>query len=155
MSAKARPYVNKPFPLRLSVEPRAVIAGWLPAAISAGAVVLALIIGAIILALAGGDPLSAYAQIARSSFGGLDDFFIFGVWSEGGFQMSATFPRNAWLPRLADFATAVPAFSGLTTHLGLLFAAIAAVLVWLILNRSRWGYEIRLIGDNARAAEYA
>src|SRR5437763_9099723 len=74
MSAKARPYVNKPFPLRLSVEPRAGIAGWLPAASSAGAGVLALIIGAIILALAGGDPLSAYAQIARSSFGGLDVF---------------------------------------------------------------------------------
>ena len=32
---------------------------------------------------------------------------------------------------------------------------IAAVVVWLILYRSRWGYEIRLIGDNPRAAQYA
>jgi simple sugar transport system permease protein len=31
----------------------------------------------------------------------------------------------------------------------------AAVVVWWILNRSRWGYEIRLIGDNPRAAQYA
>ena len=84
-----------------------------------------------------------------------NDFFIFGVWSEGGFQMSPTFPRGAWLPRLADFARSVRAFSGLTTHLGLLFALIAAVLVWWLLARSRWGYEIRLIGDNERAAEYA
>ncbi|KPV50754.1 ABC transporter permease, partial [Kouleothrix aurantiaca] len=84
-----------------------------------------------------------------------NDFFIFGVWSEGGFQMSAVFPKNAWLPRLADFARSVRAFSGLTTHLGLLFALVAAVVVWLILNRSRWGYEIRLIGDNPRAAQYA
>jgi general nucleoside transport system permease protein len=84
-----------------------------------------------------------------------NDFFIFGVWSEGGFQMSRTFPRSAWLPRLTDFAAAVDAFSGLTTHLGLLFALIAAVLVWWVLQRSRWGYEIRLIGDNPRAAEYA
>jgi ABC-type uncharacterized transport system permease subunit len=32
---------------------------------------------------------------------------------------------------------------------------LAAVIVWLILHRSRWGYEIRLIGDNAKAAQYA
>jgi simple sugar transport system permease protein len=69
--------------------------------------------------------------------------------------MSPTFPRNAWLPRLTDLARSISAFSGLTLHLGLLFALLAAVVVWLILNRSRWGYEIRLIGDNARAAEYA
>jgi simple sugar transport system permease protein len=244
-----------------SIEPREGIPRWLPAAISVGAVVLALLIGAVILALAGGDPLAAYAQIARSSFGGIDvfsdtlvkatplilvglactlafrmrlwnigaegqffmgawgasavvlaplvtaetpgwivitlmllagmaagalwgfvpgylkarynvneiistlmlnyiaiawnDFFIFGVWSEGGFQMSPTFPRNAWLPRLSDLARSISAFSGLTLHLGLLFALLAAVVVWLILNRSRWGYEIRLIGDNKRAAEYA
>ena len=62
------------FPLRLSIYPREQIPRWLPAAISLGAVVLALIIGAVILALAGGNPLAAYAQIARSSFGGIDVF---------------------------------------------------------------------------------
>src|SRR4029078_1470292 len=51
-----------------------------------------------------------------------NDFFIFGVLSEGGFQQSATLPRSAWLPRLADFARSIRAFSGLTTHMGLLFA---------------------------------
>jgi simple sugar transport system permease protein len=29
------------------------------------------------------------------------------------------------------------------------------VVVWFILYRSRWGYEIRLIGDNPQAANYA
>jgi simple sugar transport system permease protein len=82
-------------------------------------------------------------------------FFIFAVWSEGGFEMSKVFPRNAWLPRLADYADQVPVFRGLTTHLGLVFGIVAAVIVWLIMYRSRWGYEIRLIGDNARAAQYA
>jgi simple sugar transport system permease protein len=82
-------------------------------------------------------------------------FFVFGVWSEGGFQMSRVFPKNAWLPRLADFAKQVPAFRGLTTHLGLIIALIAVVVVWFILYRSKWGYEIRLIGDNPRAAQYA
>ena len=32
---------------------------------------------------------------------------------------------------------------------------MAAVVVWLILYRSKWGYEIRLIGDNPEAARYA
>jgi simple sugar transport system permease protein len=261
MSSESRTLPDKSSRLTWRLEPRTHVPAWLPALTSAGAVVVALLIGTIILALAGGDPLAAYAQIARSSFGGLDvfsdtlvkaiplmlvglacavafrmrlwnigaegqfflgawgasavvltpllppetsrwvmipammlagmaagalwgfvpgflkarfkvneiistlmlnyiaiawnDFFIFGVWSEGGFQMSPTFPRSAWLPRLTDFAASVEAFSGLTTHLGLLFALIAAVLVWWLLERSRWGYEIRLIGDNPRAAEYA
>ncbi|MCJ7659462.1 MAG: ABC transporter permease, partial [Anaerolineales bacterium] len=69
----------------------------------------------------------------------LVNFFIFGVWSEGGFQMSPKFPKNAWLPRLADYAEQIPIFRGLTTHMGLLIGLGAAVLVWYILYRSRWG----------------
>ncbi|HZJ25275.1 MAG TPA: ABC transporter permease, partial [Anaerolineales bacterium] len=38
---------------------------------------------------------------------------------------------------------------------GLLLGVLAAVILWFIVYRSRWGYEIRLIGDNPRAAEYA
>lgn len=83
------------------------------------------------------------------------NFFIFAVWSEGGFQMTPKFPENAWLPRLLDYAKTIPIFSGLTTHLGLLIGIIAAAILWLIIYRSRWGYEIRLIGDNSRAAQYA
>jgi simple sugar transport system permease protein len=261
MSSQSEALPKKTPALAWSITPREHMPVWLPAATSAGAVVVALLLGAIILAIVGGNPLAAYAQIARASFGSLgvfsdtlvkaiplmlvglacavafrmrlwnigaegqfflgawgasavvltpllppttsgwimipamliagmaagalwafipgllkarfsvneiistlmlnyiavawNDFFIFGVWSEGGFQMSATFPRSAWLPRLADFARSIRAFSGLTTHLGLLFALIAAVVVWVLLKYSRWGYEVRLIGDNPRAAEYA
>ncbi len=84
-----------------------------------------------------------------------NNYFIFAVWSEGGFQMSKVFGKNAWLPRLADFSEQIPFFRGLTTHLGLIFGIVAAVIVWFILYRSRWGYEIRLIGDNPQAARYA
>ena len=84
-----------------------------------------------------------------------NNYFIFAIWTEGGFQMSPMFPRTAWLPRLTDLAKEYPFFSGLTTHLGLIFALGAAILVWYVLNRSRWGYEIRLIGDNPQAAKYA
>ena len=84
-----------------------------------------------------------------------NNYFIYGVWSESGFQMSRMFQRNAWLPRLSDLAKQWPFFGGLTTHFGLVFALMAAVILWLILSKSKWGYEIRLIGDNPRAAEYA
>ena len=84
-----------------------------------------------------------------------NNYFIFAVWSEGGFQMSPRFPKTAWLPRLADYAKEIPEFGGLTLHLGLLFGPIAAVIVWWILYRSKWGYEIRLAGDNPKAARYA
>ena len=83
------------------------------------------------------------------------NFWIFGVWSEGGFQMSPKFPENAWLPRLLEYAKSYPALRGLTTHAGLILGILAAVILWFIVYRSRWGYEIRLIGDNPRAANYA
>jgi simple sugar transport system permease protein len=83
------------------------------------------------------------------------NFWIFGVWSEGGFQMSPKFPTGASLPRLSDYASDIPALRGLTTHGGLLLGIIAATVVWYVVYRSRWGYEIRLIGDNPEAAKYA
>jgi len=83
------------------------------------------------------------------------NYWIFGVWSEGGFQMSPKFPVGASLPRLSDYAASIPSLRGLTTHGGLLFGIVAAIIVWFIVFRSRWGYEIRLIGDNPQAANYA
>lgn len=83
------------------------------------------------------------------------NFFIYAVWSEGGFQMSPMFPKSAWMPRLTDFADQIPAFRGLTTHLGLALGIVAAVVLWWVLDRSKWGFEIQLTGDNPKAARYA
>jgi len=82
-------------------------------------------------------------------------FWVFGPWSEGGFQQTSPFPREAWLPRLTDFGAQIPVLAGLTTHLGLVFALVATAIMSVVLSRTRWGYEMRLIGDNARAARYA
>jgi simple sugar transport system permease protein len=84
-----------------------------------------------------------------------NNYFIYAKWSEGGFQMSRMFQRNAWLPRLADYTDLYPGLRGLTLHFGLVFAIIMAVIIWYILYKSQWGYQIRLIGDNPKAAEYA
>jgi general nucleoside transport system permease protein len=82
-------------------------------------------------------------------------YWVFGPWSDAGFQQTKPFPPEAILPRLTDFAATFPAFGGLTVHLGLVFGIVAASIMWIALERTRWGYEIRLIGDSPRAAEYA
>ena len=82
-------------------------------------------------------------------------FWVFGPWSEGGFQQTRAFPPEAWLPRLTDLSSAVPAFSGLTVHAGLILGLVAAGILWLVLERGRWGYEISLVGDSPPAARYA
>ncbi len=84
-----------------------------------------------------------------------NNYWIFGRYSDAGFQMTPTFDKVAWLPRLADLAKQYPIFSGITLHLGVVFGLAASVIIWLILKYSRWGYEIDLIGDNPKAAEYA
>jgi simple sugar transport system permease protein len=60
-----------------------------------------------------------------------------------GFPGSAAFGEFAWIPR----------FTG-RLHWGLFLAIAAAAFIWLVLDRSRWGYEIRLIGENVNAARY-
>ncbi len=40
-------------------------------------------------------------------------------------------------------------------HMGLIVAAVAAVLVWIIMRFTVWGYEIRAVGHNPDAATFA
>ena len=104
-----------------------------------------------------------------------NNFWIFNQWSDAGFQMTPTFARSAWLPRLVDYARPYNNFietsgsplvpfltsiglgsiSGMTLHLGFVVALVVVVIVWWVLERSRWGYEIKLTGDNPVAARYA
>ncbi|KAA3656482.1 MAG: ABC transporter permease [Chloroflexi bacterium] len=103
-----------------------------------------------------------------------NNFWIFDKWSDGGFQMTPTFEKSAWLPRVTDYAGEYGDFiatgsgfanfmsgiglgriSGMTLHAGVAFGLIAAVVMWWVFDRSRWGYEIKLIGDNPKAARYA
>ena len=64
-----------------------------------------------------------------------------------GFPGSAKFPEHAWLPRL-------PIDLG-RVHYGLIIAIIVAFLIWLVLDRTKWGLEIKVIGKNPVAARYA
>ena len=43
----------------------------------------------------------------------------------------------------------------MTAHPGIFLGILAAIVLAWILKRSRWGYEIRVIGNNPKAARYA
>jgi ABC-type uncharacterized transport system permease subunit len=76
------------------------------------------------------------------------DYLIHGPWRDPqafGFPGTPPFPDAAWLPH----------WGTTRVHLGLLFGVAAAVILWILLRRTRWGYEISVMGENPRAARYA
>lgn len=75
-------------------------------------------------------------------------YLCLGPWRDPAglnFPLSARFADNATLPTLGDSRI----------HLGLLAALVLAVVLWLVIERTRWGYEIRVIGESWEAARYA
>ena len=75
----------------------------------------------------------------------LAEHLYYGPWRDPqgfGFPGTPPFPDSAWLPRIAGRA-----------HLGLIFAFILAFVIWFILNRTRWGFELQVIGNNPAAAQ--
>ena len=84
-----------------------------------------------------------------------NNYFVYGPWSERGFGLTPQFPKTAWLPRFTDFASSFPAFRGVTAHMGIFLALGCAVIFWFIWKYTKWGFEVKVIGDNPRAARYA
>jgi len=79
----------------------------------------------------------------------LVDFLIYGPWQDPqsrGFPLSPILPPAAKLPVL---------IAGTRVHLGFALALLAVGAVVFVLKRTRWGLEIRIIGDNPDAARYA
>jgi general nucleoside transport system permease protein len=50
---------------------------------------------------------------------------------------------------------AFPIIFGKTGHLGIVIALLCVALIWWLLYRTTWGFEIRAVGANASAARYA
>ena len=76
------------------------------------------------------------------------EYLIHGPWRD---PAAFGFPGT---PRLPD-AASLPNWEGTRVHLGLVFGLVAAVALWFLLRRTRWGYEISVTGENPRAARYA
>ncbi|RME86391.1 MAG: ABC transporter permease [Caldilineae bacterium] len=82
------------------------------------------------------------------------EYFVDILWRDPGglgFPNTAPLERSIWLPKIPMLF--LP--QGHRVHLGLVFGLIAAVVLWFILTRTRWGYEIRAIGENKVAAAHA
>lgn len=63
---------------------------------------------------------------------------------------TAPIPEGAWLSRLSEL---IPALRGASVSTALFVALLAAIAVGVYLWRTVWGYELRAVGLNARAAE--
>lgn len=70
---------------------------------------------------------------------------------------SASFPEGAHLPTFQDmFSTAeVTLFRGAPVNVTFFIAILACFFVWLLIWRTRLGYQIRAFGQSEKAAVYA
>ena len=78
----------------------------------------------------------------------LAEWLVHGPWKDPasfGFPGTPQFPDAAWLPN----------YGTTRVHLGLIFGIVAAIILWVMLRRTRWGYEISVMGESDRVAHYA
>jgi simple sugar transport system permease protein len=83
------------------------------------------------------------------------DYLIFdskSYWRDTSTPDALVFPQGKTLP---DAATWPLVHIGLYIPLGFLVAVAIAVLVHVLYTRTRFGFEVRVIGDSPRAARYA
>lgn len=66
-------------------------------------------------------------------------------------------PNNviARTPLIAESARVPAIFEGLRVHWGFVLALLVAFLIWWLLNKTTLGFEIRTVGLNPDAAQYA
>ncbi len=73
---------------------------------------------------------------------------FYGPWRDpAGFG----FPGTAQIPETAHLVR----FLGTRIHLGFPLAMLSAFLLFFLLTKSSWGYQIRVIGNEQKAARYA
>ena len=78
-------------------------------------------------------------------------YLIYGSASFWRDPASTNFPQGKPIPE----ETYLPVFGLTRIHLGLAVAVLAAVLLWVLLTRTRFGYDVRVVGDSSSAARYA
>jgi simple sugar transport system permease protein len=72
--------------------------------------------------------------------------FVFGPWRGAE---SSSYPQS---PAFVD-AARLPSFFNTRIHFGLFFALASLLAFWLIVEKTRWGVQMRAIGGNPEAAE--
>jgi simple sugar transport system permease protein len=77
------------------------------------------------------------------------NYFVFGPWKDpdgNNFPVTAFFGDAALLPKL---------FGSAQVSFGIVFGIVIAVILYFVMNRTTFGYEIAAIGESRRAAAYA
>ena len=73
-------------------------------------------------------------------------YFIFGPWRAEG---SSAYPQSPAFPE----AALLPTFFNTRIHAGFLLSLAALLAYWLLLEKTRWGVDMRAIGGNAETAQ--
>lgn len=84
------------------------------------------------------------------------DYLIFdseSYWRDTSSPSAKVFPQGKNLPEAASWP--VSHVSGLVLPFGLLIGLVIATGIWLLYTRTRFGFEVQVIGDSPRAASYA
>ncbi|MGE5455295.1 MAG: ABC transporter permease, partial [Methylocystaceae bacterium] len=75
------------------------------------------------------------------------DYLVYGPWKDPqgyNFPLTPVFAKEAWLPILF----------GNRVHIGLLLVVLLAVVLYLLVEKTTWGYRVRVIGQSQSAARY-
>src|SRR5436190_16654788 len=67
-------------------------------------------------------------------------------------MQTAEIGQGAHIPRISQFIPGMPPFVPLSV--AFVLAVLMCVLVYVFLWKTKWGYELRAVGENASAAEY-
>jgi simple sugar transport system permease protein len=74
-------------------------------------------------------------------------------WRDTSSPSAKVFPQGKTLPDAATWP--VSHVGSLFVPFGLLLGVLIATVVWLLYTRTRFGFEVQVIGDSPRAAAYA
>ncbi len=73
---------------------------------------------------------------------GYAEYLYINAWkAPRGNMGTVRYPEYAWLPRVWG-----------RVHAGIFFALILVAILWFVLYKTRWGFELNMIGKNQRAA---
>ena len=78
----------------------------------------------------------------------LISWLIQGPWKD---PFGFAFPRTEKF----RYTGKMPTFFGTRIHAGVVIGLVLALVLWFVLAKTKWGFEIKLIGTNPKVAEYA
>ena len=75
------------------------------------------------------------------------DYLVYTAWKDPngfGFPGTAVFPADAWIPQIFG-----------RMHVGFFVVLALAVVIWVAMSRSRFGFELKVMGESLKSAYYS